>query len=126
VTAADIPADFTADYATDKAKYTSPAVEMGDPVLDSLNFMTYIGYGNSGTVTGDTSDQAYMEYQYDEKQFYIANTATMPPIYTLTQRVYIIQHANGTSHSKIQITAMESITSTSGNRRIYAVSYGGL
>ncbi|MDR1626464.1 MAG: HmuY family protein [Spirochaetia bacterium] len=135
VTATDIAStDFTAEYATDKAKYTSPAVEMGDPVFDSLNFMTFIGYGNidgTGTsgdsgATGDTPESAYMEYQYDEKQFYIANTATMPPIYTLTQRVYIIQHANGTSHSKIQITAMESITSTAGNRRIYAVSYGGL
>jgi hypothetical protein len=132
VTSADIAsANFTADYATDKAKFTTPSLggEMGPPEKDSLNFITFLGYGNitSDAASGDTAEDPYSDYQYDQKQFYIADTSTMPPVYTLTNRVYIIRHADGLTYSKIQITAMDSISSTSsGSRRIYKILYSGL
>lgn len=113
-------ADFSAAFAVDTKQYTNPAAEMGVPTLSRLNVITYIGYGSGN---GESPETALTDYQYDQQQFYIADLSDMPPTYNLTKLVYIIKHGNGTDHSKVQITNMQSITSTSGNKRIYVVNY---
>jgi hypothetical protein len=113
-------ADFSLAFTTDTGRYTNPAAEMGVPTLNRINVMTYIGYGEG---TGETPETALTDYQYNAQQFYTANLAEMPPLYYLTNRVYIIKHGNGTDHSKVQIGYMQSINSTSGNQRIYQVKY---
>jgi hypothetical protein len=113
-------ADFSQPFTTDTKRYTNPAAEMGAPTLNRLNVITYAGYGSGDGNTGET---ALTDYQYDQQQFYIADLSTMPPAYNLTKTVYIIKHGNGTDHSKVQISYMQSITSTSGNKRIYQVNY---
>jgi hypothetical protein len=48
----------------------------------------------------------------------------MPPTYNLTNQVYIVKHANGTSYSKVQIKFLDSIASAkTGNRRVYEIAY---
>jgi hypothetical protein len=116
-------ADFSLPFTTDTRRYTNPAAEMGAPVQNRLNVITYIGYGSG---TGETPETALTDYQYDRQQFYIADLSTMPPTYNLTNFVYIVKHGNGTAHSKVQISYMQSITSTSGNKRIYKVKYANL
>jgi hypothetical protein len=113
-------ADFAQDFATDTKRYTNPAADMGAPTLNRINVMTYIGYGSGD---GETADTALTDYRYGAWQFYDADLSEMPPIYSTTKWVYIIKHGNGTDHSKVQIDKMQSITSTSGNRRIYKVNY---
>jgi hypothetical protein len=115
--------DFSLPFTVDTKRYTSPAAEMGAPSLNRLNVMTYVGYGGGD---GNTPGTALTDYQYNQDQFYDANLSTMPPTYNLTKRVYIIKHGNGTDHSKLQIDYMQSISSTSGNKRIYRVNYKNL
>jgi hypothetical protein len=113
-------ANFTIDYAVDTAKYTSPAAEMGAPALNRLNVITYVGY-TSGT---GTEDDPLTGYAYDQKQYYEADLSTMPPVFSVTNRVYIVKHSDGEHYSKVQITAMDSISSAKkGNKRIYAIVY---
>jgi hypothetical protein len=116
-------ADFSIAFTTDTKRYTNPAADMGAPTLNRINVITYIGYGEG---TGETPETALTDYQYNAQQFYVADLSEMPPSYTPTKRVYIIKHGNGTDHSKLQIDYMQSITSTSGNKRIYQVKYGNL
>jgi hypothetical protein len=113
-------ADFTLPFASDTKRYTNPAAEMGAPTENRLNVITYVGYGSGDGKTGDT---ALTDYLYNQQQFYIADLSTMPPAYNLTKRVYIIKHGNRTDYSKVQISYMQSINSTSGNKRIYEVKY---
>jgi hypothetical protein len=113
-------ADFSLPFTVDTKRYTSPAAEMGAPTQNRLNVMTYVGYGSG---TGATPETALTDYKYNAQQFYVADLSTMPPTYNLTRQVYIIKHGNGTDHSKLQIHYMQSITSTSGNKRIYKVNY---
>jgi hypothetical protein len=113
-------ANFSADFAVDTKRYTNHADEMGAPTLNRLNVITWVGYGSGDGATGDT---ALTDYLYNAQQFYVADLSTMPPTYSLTKRVYIIKHGNGTDYSKVQIDYMQSITSTSGNKRIYEVKY---
>jgi hypothetical protein len=113
-------AGFSAAFATDTKRYTNPAAEMGAPTLNRINVITYIGYGSGD---GETADTALTDYLYNAQQFYTADLTTMPPTYSLTKWVYIIKHGNGTDYSKVQISYMQSFTSTAGNRRIYEVAY---
>lgn len=111
-------ADFDLPFATDTARYTSPAAEMGAPVLNRLNVITYVGYGAG---TGATVGDPLTDYKYNAKQYYTADLSTMPPVYSLTRQVYIVRHGNGADHSKIQITALDTVASTKGNKRIYSL-----
>jgi hypothetical protein len=113
-------ADFSLPFTSDTKRYTNPAAEMGAPILNRLNIISYVGYGSGDGETGET---ALTDYLYDRQQFYTADLSTMPPAYNLTKRVYIIKHGNGTDYSKVQISYMQSINSTSGNKRIYEVKY---
>jgi hypothetical protein len=96
---------------------------MGAPTLNRINVITYIGYGSG---TGETPETALTDYQYNRQQFYNADLSSMPPIYSTTKWVYIIRHGSGAEYSKLQIELMDSINSTSGNKRIYQVKYGNL
>ncbi|MDR2305315.1 MAG: HmuY family protein [Treponema sp.] len=113
-------ADFTLPFAVDTARYTSPAAEMGAPVLNRLNVISYVGYG---TGTGATVEDPLTDYKYNAKQYYVADLSTMPPVYSLTRHVYIIRHGNGADYSKVQITALDTIASTKGNRRVFSLTY---
>jgi hypothetical protein len=115
--------DFTGNYTVDTAQYTSPAAEMGSPTLSRLNVISYVGYSaGDGTETNPLTG-----YSYNQKQYYTADLSTMPPIYNLTQQVYIVKHANGTSYSKVQIQFLDSIASAKkGNSRIYEIIYAPL
>jgi hypothetical protein len=115
-------ADFSGPYNTDKSRWTNPAAEMGDATLNQLNVITYIGYG-SGTGTGDSKDSPLTDYKYNAKQYYHANLSTMPPVYSVTRQVYIVRHGDGLHYSKMHIIALESLPSTSGAKRIYAMRY---
>jgi hypothetical protein len=82
-------------YDEDTAKYVAA---MGPAEKVSLNVMTYVGYGagnGSSNIAPFTSP-----FKYNQKQFY-----TSPEMgeYQLTNRVYIITHADGLTNSKIQI-----------------------
>jgi hypothetical protein len=116
-------ADFSLPFAVDTKRYTNPAAEMGSPTLNRINVITYVGYGSG---TGVTQETALTDYKYNAQQFYVADLSEMPPVYNLTKQVYIIRHGNGTVYSKVQINYMQSITSTSGNKRIYQVNYKNL
>ncbi|MDR3335357.1 MAG: hypothetical protein LBT13_10820, partial [Treponema sp.] len=102
------------------AQYTSPAADMGSPTLSRLNVISYVGYSE-----GDgTEANPLTGYSYNQKQYYIADLSTMPPVYNLTQQVYIVKHADGTSYSKVQIKFLDSIASVKkGNSRIYEITY---
>jgi hypothetical protein len=113
-------ADSSQPFPVYTKRYTNPTAEMGAPTLNRLNVITYVGYGAG---TGESLETALTDYKYNQQQFYIADLSTMPPSYNLTKLVYIIKHGNGTDHSKVQIAYMQSITSTSGNKRIYQVNY---
>jgi hypothetical protein len=113
-------ADFSLPFAVDTARYTSPAAEMGAPVLNRLNMISYVGYGSG---TGTTAEDPLTDYKYNAKQYYIADLSTMPPVYSLTRHVYIIRHGNGSDYSKVQITALDTIASTKGNRRVFSLTY---
>jgi hypothetical protein len=112
------------DYVTDKTVYASPAAEMGAPAERTINVMTYIGYGSGD---GSSAEVPLTDYKFNKKQFYNADMSDMPPVYSVTNQVYVITHGDGVSHSKVQITAMESIVSAkNGNRRIYQIKYAPL
>jgi hypothetical protein len=113
-------ADFSLPFATDTSRWTSPAAEMGEPVLNQLNVITYVGYGQGG---GLTKEDPLTGYKYNARQYYSANLSTMPPVYSVTRQVYIVRHGDGEHYSKMQIAALETTPSTSGARRDFAVSY---
>ncbi|MDR0656010.1 MAG: HmuY family protein [Treponema sp.] len=113
-------ADFSLPFAVDTARYTSPAAEMGAPVLNRLNVISYVGYGKG---SGATAEDPLTDYKYNAKQYYNADLSTMPPVYSLTRQVYIIRHGNGGDYSKVQITALDTVASTKGNRRIFSLTY---
>jgi hypothetical protein len=97
------------------------AIAMGaDPVRETLNVMTYLGYpgGDAPETNGETEatpfqrldpvrdsgggmDPAYKPYLFNKKQFY--EMRGMPPTYIPTGQVYVIRHGDGKAHSKFQI-----------------------
>jgi hypothetical protein len=102
-----------ADYTTDQKRY---AMVMSSPAEEYLNVMTYLGYPDSDKPESNglalethfkrkepdsTGMASYVPYLFDQKQFF--SMKGMPPNYTPTYRVYIIQHGNGTDYSKVQV-----------------------
>jgi hypothetical protein len=47
----------------------------------------------------------------------------MPPVYSVTRQVYIIRHGDGEHYSQMHITALETLPSTSGAKRIFLMRY---
>ncbi|MDR2072075.1 MAG: HmuY family protein [Spirochaetaceae bacterium] len=100
-----IPNDaINTTYNTDVTRYVNAA--MGgepDPLERAMNVMTYVGYTNESETNDGTSGEKYFSnsYRYDKKQFYKSGGMG---VYIPTYQVYIIQHADGVSRSKIQIT----------------------
>jgi hypothetical protein len=112
-------ADFSLPLATDKSYWTSPAAEMGSPVLNRLNVISYVGYGS-----GDGSEAAPLtDYRYNAQAYYSADLSTMPPIYSVTQQVYLVRHGDGERHTKMHIVALETRPSTGGAKRVFLVRY---
>jgi hypothetical protein len=82
-----------------------------------INVMTYAGYGNDNdyTAKGEKIDGLTEEtcfdiwYKYNKKQFYKngfdeTGMMLMPPVFEVTNQVYIIRHGNGADQSKVEIT----------------------
>ncbi|MDR2617407.1 MAG: hypothetical protein LBC62_00930, partial [Treponema sp.] len=113
-------ADFSQTFATDTSRWTSPAAEMGSPVLNQLNVISYVGYGSGN---GLTEDNPLTDYRYNAQAYYSANLSTMPPVYSVTRQVYIVRHGDGEHYTRMHIIAMETTPSTSGAKRIFAVRY---
>jgi hypothetical protein len=113
-------ADFSLPFATDSSRWTSPAAEMGTPVLNQLNVISYVGYGSGA---GLSEEDPLTDYQYNARQYYSANLSTMPPVYSVTRQVYIVKHGDGENYSKMHITALETIPSTSGAKRVFLIRY---
>jgi hypothetical protein len=112
-------ADFTLPFTADTKRYTSPAAEMGLPVLNRLNVITYVGYGEGTGTEGDP----LTDYKFNANQYYNADLSTMPPVYSITKQVYIVKHGTGEAYSRVQITAMDTQASTKGNKRIFIITY---
>jgi hypothetical protein len=114
----DPGAEWDTHRHTDKKAWVNPAPTQFDDSQTYLNAMTFLGYG-----TGDgTESSVYSDYQYDQNQFYNADTSGMPPKYTMTNNIYIIRHGDGTKHTAIQVTAMDQV---SGNRQ-YGIEVANL
>jgi hypothetical protein len=113
-------ADFTLPFSTDTSRWTSPAAEMGAPTLNQLNVISYVGYGEGA---GLSEDDPLTGYNYGARQYYHANLSTMPPVYSVTRQVYIVKHGDGEHYSQMHITALETIPSTSGEKRVFAMRY---
>jgi hypothetical protein len=79
-----------------------------------------VGYGEG---SGQSEADPLTDYKYNAKQYYHANLATMPPVYSVTRQVYIVRHGDGENYSKMQISALESLPSTGGAKRIFAIRY---
>jgi hypothetical protein len=113
-------ADFSLPFAVDTSRWTSPAAEMGSPVLNQLNVISYVGYGTGG---GEIEADPLTDYRYNARQYYRADLSTMPPVYSVTRQVYIVKHGDGEHYSKMHITALETLPSTSGAKRIFMIRY---
>lgn len=113
-------ADFSLEYATDKSRWTNPAAEMGNPTLNQLNVITYVGYGVGD---GQTEETHLTDYKYNARQFYSADLSTMPPVYSVTRQVYLVRHGDGEHFSRFQIVALETVPSTGGAKRIFGIRY---
>jgi hypothetical protein len=76
--------------------------------LKNFNVMSYVGFDNENDVDAGAKGNAYgksLFYLYDKKAFYKNDPpAKMPPAFETTGQVYIVQHGDGTHHSKIQVT----------------------
>ncbi len=83
-----------------------------------MNVMTYHGYDSGDGLAGTTP---YNGYNYDADSFY-HNAGGMPPTYVMDECVYIIRHGDGTKHTAVQVSALE----TSGSDRVYQISYYNL
>jgi hypothetical protein len=112
------------DFSSDTALYVWTGMSLDEPTARTpLNVMTYVGYscGDGSTssfgkwdpetkfdgdlsydYTGYPADGPLSGYTYEANQYY-ENTGGMPPVFRVTNKVYIIRHADGISHSKIQI-----------------------
>jgi hypothetical protein len=105
VTAATgIPEDaINTTYNTDVTRYVNAAMGGNpDPLARAMNVMTYVGYNNESEENDGTTAEKYFSnsYSYNKKQFYRSAGQGQ---YTPTNQVYIIQHADGATKSKIQI-----------------------
>jgi hypothetical protein len=87
---------------------------MGPKQEVCLNVMTYVGYGEG---EDGTNAKPFADYQYNQKQFY---TSADMGVYRQTDQVYIITHADGVTHSKIQINYEYDSASLSD---VYMVRY---
>jgi hypothetical protein len=77
-----------------------------------MNVMTFVGYQNENLVDGKSLGNTFNTYyKYDKKAFY-ANTFrdpdnymtfVMPPLFYVTNQVYIILHGDGEHYSKFQV-----------------------
>jgi hypothetical protein len=89
------------NYSTDVMRW---GASMGPVIQRNLNVMTYVGYNPAaeGDSSGDDKDNPFSaSYTYDQKQFYVQ--AGEMGKYASTGQVYIVRHADGIHHSKIQI-----------------------
>jgi hypothetical protein len=77
-----------------------------------MNIMTYFGYATGDGLTEATAfgwstpgPPSAPFYEFNKKAFAYV-TGGMPPPWFPTKQVYIIRHADGTSYSKFQVSAL--------------------
>jgi hypothetical protein len=101
-------------YSVDVARYFNG---MDGENSTAMNIMSYFGFSsgdgsaenpfgiNAPPVNPDGSLNLaeYIFYDFNKKAAY-KGTGGMPPHYDITGQVYIIQHADGTGYSKLQVT----------------------
>jgi hypothetical protein len=106
-------------YTQDAKRYT--IVMAADPVEQTLNVITYLGYPTTGGYppAGDGSGLSqencfkrtdhtavnmavYVPYLFNKMQAYTMKG--MPPNYTPTKQVYIVRHGDGLRYSKLQLS----------------------
>jgi hypothetical protein len=97
-------------YTEDTLRYTM--VMAPEPVPQTLNVMTYVGYpsGNGlGPATPfeytapDMGNMAsFSPYLFNKKHAYTMKG--MPPNYSSTMRVYVVRHGDGAACSKVQLS----------------------
>jgi hypothetical protein len=102
-------------YTVDCTRYVMAMA--AEPVQQTLNVITYLGYPDSDNPDHDGSSAAnylnrtdpdmsnlaaYVPYLFNKRQAYTMRG--MPPSYTPTMRVYIVRHGDGVSCSKVQMS----------------------
>jgi hypothetical protein len=103
--------DWPTNKHFEEYHYFTPTAQMGT-WEGALNIMTYHGYATgSGTDT-----DPWVTYEYNADGFY---TSAAMGEYIMTNNVYIIRHGDGSKHTAVQVTAME----TSDNDRVYQIKY---
>jgi hypothetical protein len=118
--------DRVTDFSGENAEYESYVKDvnrnfkMNGPTVFTvpMNIMTYFGFpSGDGTDTPfdinpvDPSNLAnYSYFGFNKKAAY--SQKGMPPVYTGTEQIYIIQHADGTSYSKFQISGLAYASTT--------------
>jgi hypothetical protein len=108
-----------ADYQVDKAAYLTV---MGVPTEYRLNVMTFAGYATGDGSYASPFTASGMTYPFDKKAFFSWPNA-MPPVWGPTNQVYIITHGDGVGHSKLQVSAVQYVTSYKFN---FTVKYENL
>jgi hypothetical protein len=98
-----------APYTQDVTRWA--LIMAAEPVEEVLNVITYAGYKAGGGETREDPFQpnsvegaltSFVPYLFNKKQAYTMRG--MPPIYTPTNRVYIVRHGDGGGFSKIQLS----------------------
>jgi hypothetical protein len=96
-------------YVTDVTRYQKAmSADLGGP----MNIMTYYGYASGNGLTAAAAfgwsspgPPGAPFYEINTQAFAYA-TGGMPPPWYPTKQVYIIRHADGTSYSKFQVSAL--------------------
>jgi hypothetical protein len=110
----DVTGTEYAPYTQDVTRY-SHFMDAISPV--EMNMMTFFGFNGGDGLSIDTAFESipraagssledYIFYHFDKKAAY-KGTGGMPPGFKETNQIYIIQHADGVSYSKFQVTAFK-------------------
>jgi hypothetical protein len=103
-------------YNTDTTRWIDGAM-LKPAASRRINVLTFTGYSNEGKKDGKTKAASFSaSFSYNKRQFYSARG--MPPSYSLTGRVYIIRHGDGTGESKIRIQTYESQSREDADRYV--------
>jgi hypothetical protein len=94
----------------------------GSAAASRLNVMTFVGYSNESENDGLSQEKNFSApYSYDKKQYYVG--AGMPPKFDVTNQIYIIKHGDGSTYSKVQVTAYASNTADGASIDEYQIKY---
>jgi hypothetical protein len=99
----------SASWSTDTLKYV--AGQMGAASRQTVNVMNYSAWSSGD---GDSAPTKFSDARYDSggAKAFISAMEGMPPVYTLSKRVYIIKCGSGNGYHRIQITGYSSANGT--------------